>query len=86
MFYNYALLSKKDGRFYVGFTKNLQRRLDDHQRGEVPSTVGRGPLELIYYEVCLSQNDAISREKYFKTGYGKRFLRNRMRTYIELEG
>jgi putative endonuclease len=85
MFYTYILLSEKDKEFYVGFTNDLKRRLDEHQRGVVGSTAQRRPLKLVYYEVCLHENDAIKREKYFKTGFGRRFLRNRMKTYIELE-
>jgi putative endonuclease len=85
MFYTYVLLSEKDKEFYVGFTNDLKRRLDEHERGMVGSTAQRRPLKLIYYEACLNENDAIKREKYFKTGFGRRFLRNRMKTYIELE-
>ena len=85
MFYTYVLLSEKDKEFYVGFTNDLKRRLDEHQRGVVGSTAQRRPLKLVYYEACLHENDAIKREKYFKTGFGRRFLRNRMKTYIELE-
>ena len=85
MFYTYVLLSEKDKEFYVGFTNDLKRRLDEHQRGVVGSTAQRRPLKLVYYEACLNENDAIKREKYFKTGFGRRFLRNRMKTYIELE-
>ena len=85
MFYTYVLLSEKDKEFYVGFAKDLKRRLDEHQRGVVGSTAQRRPLKLVYYEACLNENDAIKREKYFKTGFGRRFLRNRMKTYIELE-
>ena len=85
MFYTYVLLSEKDKEFYVGFTNDLKRRLDEHERGMVGSTAQRRPLKLVYYEACLNENDAIKREKYFKTGFGRRFLRNRMKTYIELE-
>ena len=85
MYYTYVLFSEKDNKFYVGLTQNLQKRLHDHQRGRVPSTVQRRPLRLIYYEACLNQNDAIVREKYFKTGFGRRFLKNRVKNYLEKE-
>jgi len=42
----------------------------------------RRPLSLIYYEACLDEDDAIKREKYFKSGFGRRFLRNRIGTYL----
>ena len=84
MFYTYVLLSSKDNQFYAGFTKDLKKRIEDHQKGSVTSTAGRRPLELVYYEACLNEADALKREKYFKTGFGRRFLRNRLKTYIEL--
>ena len=85
MFYTYVLISKKDKELYIGFTKDLKKRLDEHQKGLVVSTAQRRPLKLIYYEACLNENDAIKREKYFKTGFGRRFLRNRIKAYIDEE-
>jgi putative endonuclease len=83
MFYTYVLLSENDKDFYIGFTKDLKARLGQHQKGLVFSTVYRRPLKLIYYEACLNKNDAIKREKYFKTGFGRRFLRNRLETFMK---
>jgi len=82
MFYTYVLLSENDKNFYIGFTKDLKKRLDEHQEGLVTSTSHRRPLSLIYYEACLNEEDAIKREKYFKSGFGKRFLRNRIGSYL----
>ncbi len=83
MFYTYVLLSEKDEKFYVGFTKDLRERLEKHKIGKVKSTANRRPLKLIYYEACLDERDAIKREKYFKTGFGRRFLRNRLESFLE---
>lgn len=82
MYYTYILRSDKDGKLYAGFTKNLQARLESHHTGKVLSTSYRRPLELVYYEACLNEKDAIRREKYFKTFYGKLFLRNRLKSYF----
>ncbi len=82
MFYTYVLLSENDKNFYIGFTKDLKKRFDEHQKGLVISTSHRRPLSLIYYEACLNEDDAIKREKYFKSGFGRRFLRNRIGTYL----
>ena len=79
----YVLLSEKDEKFYVGFTKDLRERLEKHKTGKVKSTANRRPLKLIYYEACLDERDAIKREKYFKTGFGRRFLRNRLESFLE---
>jgi putative endonuclease len=60
--YVYGLRSLKDKLFYVGFTKNLKARLEAHNRGQVPSTKRRRPLELVYWEGCLNQADAAQRK------------------------
>ena len=74
----YVLLSQKDNKRYTGYTKNLQSRFEQHQKGLVESTKNRRPLVLIYFEGCLNQQDATKREKYLKTHYGKMFLGNRL--------
>ena len=82
MYYTYVLQSKKDNKLYTGFTKNLKLRFEQHQKGFVESTKNRRPLKLIYYETCLNQQDATKRDKYFKTHYGKMFLRQRLKSYF----
>lgn len=82
MFYTYVLLSEKDGKLYAGFTKNLKLRFEQHQQGKIKSTKQRRPFKLIYYEACLTQQDATKREKYFKTHYGKMFLKKRLKSYL----
>jgi putative endonuclease len=78
MFYTYVLLSKKDNKMYVGKSNNLKNRIIEHSKGLVLATKNRRPLQLIYYEACLNEEKSISREKYFKTGFGRRFLKNRI--------
>ena len=82
MYYTYVLQSMKDMKFYTGFTKNLKLRFEQHNKGLVDSTKDRKPLRLIYYEACLSQEDATKREKYLKTYHGKMFLRGRLKSYL----
>ena len=53
MFYTYVLKSEKGNNFYVGFRADLKQRFEQHQRRQVPSTRGRRPLKLIYYEPVL---------------------------------
>jgi putative endonuclease len=83
MEYVYVLLSLKDSRFYTGYTKDLDQRIEAHTLGKVSITRGRRPLELVYYEACLDQADALHRERYLKTTWGKRYLRNRLKSYLE---
>lgn len=82
MFYTYVLKSQVDGKFYTGFTNNLKRRLAEHNAGRVASTKRRVPLELVYYEACRNEKDAVVREKYLKTTYGHRYLKNRIKNEL----
>ena len=68
--------------FYTGYTKDLRKRLEEHNKGLVQSTKNRRPLKLVYYEGCLTQKDATQREKYLKTAWGKRYLKNRLKNYL----
>lgn len=86
MFYVYLLQSQKDGKNYTGFTNDLRKRFNQHNGNLVFSTKGRGPFKLIYYEACLHRYDAIAREKYLKTGMGKRYLKNRLKRFLSLTG
>ena len=79
MFYVYVLRSEVDGRLYIGQTADLKKRLSEHNTGQVPSTRRRIPLELLYYEAGTHRKDAFHREKYLKTTYGHRYLRNRLK-------
>jgi len=83
MHYTYVLKSKKDGNFYIGYCEDLEKRLKSHNDGRVPSTRFRKPFDLVYYEVSFNKEDAIKREKYLKTTYGHRYIRNRLRHYLE---
>jgi len=82
VYYTYVLQSERDGNFYAGFAKDLKLRFEQHCKGLVESTKDRRPLKLIYYEACLKQEDALKRERYFKTYNGKRFLHNRLKSYL----
>jgi len=81
-YYVYVLRSEKDHGFYVGYTADLKKRVELHDRGQVSSTRNRRPLELVYYEACLNQEDALHREKYLKTSYVKRCIRNRLKNFL----
>ena len=83
MYYTYVLLSKKDGEFYIGFTNNMVGRLIEHKSGSVKSTKYRLPLILAYFECCVNKFDAIKRERYLKSGMGRRYIKNRLRNYLK---
>ncbi|MGA2466438.1 MAG: GIY-YIG nuclease family protein [Thermodesulfobacteriota bacterium] len=85
MYYVYVIQSIKDSNLYVGYTEDLKTRLQKHNNGQVDSTMYRRPFKMIYYEACLNQQDALHREKYLKTTYGKRYIRNRLKEYLKLK-
>ena len=80
--YVYVLSSRRDGDFYVGYTKDVQRRVEQHNRGQVRSTKRRLPMKLIYWEGCINQQDAARREKYLKSTWGKRYIKGRVKDYL----
>jgi len=86
MFYTYLLKSKIDGHWYTGYTSDLRKRLREHNEGKNTSTKYRGPFELLYYEACINEEDAKAREKYLKSGMGKRYLKNRLKRFLFLTG
>ena len=86
MFYTYVIRSKKDHRWYTGMTDSIRKRFRDHSEGNVRSTKGRGPFEMIYCEGCLNKTDALEREKYLKSGMGKRYLKNRLKHFLVSKG
>jgi putative endonuclease len=72
VFYVYVLKSLKDEKLYIGFTRDLRKRLQEHDTGMSQATRYRAPFELIYYEAFKSENDAKRREiklKLFKRSY-----------------
>ena len=78
MQYTYILKSGKDGKLYVGWTNDLKHRILEHNSGNVLATKDRRPLTLVYYEACQDKEKALQREKYFKTGFGRKFLKSRI--------
>jgi putative endonuclease len=78
MCFVYVLKSITDQKFYYGFTDNLERRLSEHNGGKVPSTRSRIPFELVYFESVATVQQARSKERYFKSGFGRKFLKKKL--------
>ena len=83
MYYTYILYSLKDHQWYTGYTNDIKRRLSEHLKGKVQSTKHRRPLKLIYFESCITELDAKRREKYLKSGNGKKYILNRLKYYFQ---
>jgi putative endonuclease len=75
MFYVYVLKSLKNGKRYVGYTsKIILERLKEHNQGSNQWTRQNGPFILLYFEQYNSKTDAIKKEKFLKSGQGRKFL------------
>jgi putative endonuclease len=81
-YYTYVLISSLDKKLYVGWTDDLKNRIHNHDDGNVESTKNRRPLKLIYYEACLFKTNVIKREKSLKTGFGRSYLKKRLKKVI----
>lgn len=82
----YILFSQKDSRLYIGFSTNVEARVKKHNSGGNKSTANRIPLELIFCEFYLFEEDARKREMYFKTSMGKKAIKLMLRSTLEKMG
>ena len=72
--------------WYTGYTRDLRKRFDEHTNEKSIYTKSRNPFTLVYYEACPNEDDAKAREKYLKTGTGKRYIKNRLKRFLSLTG
>lgn len=82
--YVYILQSSKYKKLYIGYSRNLLQRIDEHNKGLSQATKPYIPYKLICYEAFLSQKDAKNREVYLKTGYGLRSIKKMLREGLNL--
>ena len=73
---------KTDFGLYLGYSTDLRRRLTEHKEGASQTTSYRGPWNLIYSEAYVEEADAIGRERYLKSGGGRKLLRSQRRNYF----
>ena len=75
MFYVYVLKSEKDGRLYKGICNDLEKRVKQHNLGQNKSTKGFRPWVLVHHEIFETRIGARDREKFFKSGSGREYLK-----------
>ena len=78
MYYVYILKSYLDDSKYIGATKNLKRRLDEHNYGGVKYTRSKKPYKIIWYSCFENKEKAYSFEKYLKSSSGMAFRNKRL--------
>ena len=86
MFYTYVLKCKGDKgtELYIGSRSDLRERLKDHKTKSVFTTKKFVSIELLYYEACNNKTDSILREKQLKTGFGRGYIKRRLKNDIEV--
>jgi putative endonuclease len=85
MYYTYVLFSQKSKRLYIGFSSNLKDRIADHnaKRGGKYSR-SNAPFQLVYYEAYLAKEDATKQEVFYKSGYGREVLNDKIKKSLKL--
>ena len=83
MFYVYLLENADDKSWYIGYSADLKKRIERHQKGEGARTTGRKKnWGLIYYEAYKNEQDARGRERFLKSGSGRVFLKKQLKHYL----
>jgi putative endonuclease len=78
MYYFYILKSRINNKLYKGSTKDLRKRLKEHNNGKVIYTKSGKPWDLIYYEAFVNKNLARKTEIFYKKSQGRRQLKKKL--------
>lgn len=79
MHYVYVLQSQKSNKYYVGYTsRSVTERLNEHNSGKNHFALRNKPFTLVYFEEYVDKNFAMKREKFFKSGHGRKVLKNKL--------
>lgn len=77
MHFVYVLRSEVDGKFNVGMSTDVQKRLKEHNAGKTKSTKGYTPWILFFFEELETRDNARTREIYLKSGVGREFIKRK---------
>ena len=78
MFFPYVI-ENKQGKLYVGQTRDLKKRILEHNESGNGYTSKFCPWKIIYLEKFDSRKEAMSKEKYLKTGVGRDWIKNNIK-------
>ncbi len=73
----YVLKSLRDGIRYIGSGEDCSERLRRHNKGDYRFTKGHRPWYLLYKEQYNTRSEAVKREKFLKSGQGRKWLDER---------
>ena len=83
MYYVYVLENQNDKSWYIGYSSDLKKRVTQHQTGQGGETTKKKQSwRLIYYEAYLNKKDAEGRERFLKSGSGRKYLKKQLSNYL----
>ncbi|MFA6391219.1 MAG: GIY-YIG nuclease family protein [Patescibacteria group bacterium] len=85
MYSTYVIKSIHFQSRYVGSTDNVEKRVEEHNNGKCRYTKGRSPWVLIYKEDFNSRSEAMKREKFLKSGKGRKLLDEKLKKIADIE-
>ncbi len=77
-YYSYVLRSLKNGILYKGSIQDIENRLKIHNQGLVNHTSKHMPWELVLFEQFETRSEAMKREKWYKTGVGREWIKSKI--------
>lgn len=83
MYYVYLLEDQIDRSWYIGYSAHLSQRVEQHVQHLVTATRYKKSLLLIYIEGYLNKFDALGRERFLKSGAGRKFLKKQLAHYLK---
>ena len=83
MFYTYIIYSKSKEKYYIGYTEDLELRLERHNSGGSRSTKSGSPWKIVYYEVYKTKSEVIKREYEIKKRKSKKYIEKLILNYAE---
>ena len=73
-FYLYIIYSDKNDKYYIGYTGNLETRIEKHNLGATRSTRSGIPWKQVYYEEFDTKSEAIKRELEIKKKKSRKYI------------
>ena len=78
MYYTYVIKSEFYDFYYKGHCESLEIRQKQHNSGSTQSIKSYKPFKIVYFEEFETREEAVKREKYFKSAAGRRFLKTKI--------
>jgi putative endonuclease len=77
-YYSYVLRSMKNEILYKGSTDDIEKRIQTHNAGKVKYSSKHLPWELVLSEEFETRTEAMKREKWYKTGVGREWIKKQL--------